>query len=55
MSLLYLRYINDIFIIWEGTNEQSITFINKSNKKHKTIKSEYKISLQKIPFFDKMV
>ena len=43
MELLYLRYIDDIFIIWNGTKEQLITFVNKLNKKHKTIKFEYKI------------
>ena len=43
MALLYLRYIDDIFIIWNGTKEQLITFVNKLNKKHKTIKFEYKI------------
>ena len=43
MSLLYLRYIVDIFIIWKGTKEQLITFINELNNKNKTIKFEYEI------------
>ena len=43
MSLLYLRYIIDIFIIWKGTKEQLITFINELNNKNKTIKFEYEI------------
>ena len=55
MALLYLRYIDDIFIIWKGTKEQLITFINGLNKKHKTIKFEYEISSQKIPLLDTMV
>ena len=55
MSLLYLKCIDDIFIIWKGTKEQLITFINKLNKKHKAIKFEYEISSQKIPFLDTMV
>ena len=41
MSLLYLRYIVDIFIIWKGTKEQLITFINELNNKNKTIKFKY--------------
>ena len=55
IALSYLRYIDDIFIIWKGTKEQSITFINELNKNHKTIKFEYEISSQKIPFLDTMV
>ena len=35
MVLLYLRYIDGIFIIWNEKKEQLITFINKLNKKHK--------------------
>ena len=50
MVLLYLRYIDDIFIICKGAKEQIITLTNELNKKHKTIKFEYKILLQKIPF-----
>ena len=55
MTLLYLRYIDDIFIIWKGTKVQLITFMNELNKKHETIKSKYEISSQKIPFLDTMV
>ena len=50
MVLLYLRYTDDIFITWKGAKEQIITFTNELNKKHKTIKFEYKILLLKIPF-----
>ena len=53
--VLYLRCIDDIFIIWKGTKEQLITFINELNKKHKAIKFEYEISSQKIKFLDTMV
>ena len=37
-ALLFLRYIDDIFMIWNGTNEELILFIDEVNKKHKTIK-----------------
>ena len=55
MALLYLRYMDDIFIIWKRTKEQVITFMNELNKKHKTIKFECEISSQKILFLDTMV
>ena len=55
ISLLYLRYTDDIFIIWKGTKEELITFINGLNKIHRTIKFEYEISSQKIPFLGKVV
>ena len=55
MTLLYFRYIDDLLTIWKGTKEQLITFINELNRKHKTIKFEYEISSQKIPFLDTMV
>ena len=55
MVLLYLRYIDGIFIIWNEKKEQLITFINKLNKKHKKIKFEFEISFQKILSLDTMV
>ena len=34
-SLLYLRYIDDIFMIWKGTKVELITFIKELNIKTK--------------------
>ena len=55
MSLLILRYIDYMFIIWKKAREQLITFINELNKRHNIIESEYEISLQKILFLDTIV
>ena len=40
-ALLFLRYIDDIFMIWNETAEELILFIDELNKKHKTIKFDY--------------
>ena len=54
-SLLYLRYIDDIFMIWKGTKVELITFIKELNEKHKTIKFDFQISPRKIVFLDAML
>ena len=46
-SLLYLRYIDDIFMIWKGTKVELITFIKELNDKHKTIKFDFQIDQEK--------
>ena len=38
MSLLYLRHIDDIFIIRKDTKAELMTFIKDSKEKHKTVK-----------------
>ena len=54
-SLLFLRYIDNIFMIWNGTTKELILFINGLSKKHKTIKFDYKISTKQIEFLDTIV
>ena len=54
MSLLYLRYIDDIFMIWKGTKAELITFMKKLNEKYKTIKFDFQISPKKIAFLNAM-
>ena len=55
MSLLYLRYIDDIFMIWKSTKTELMTFIKELNEKHKTIKFDFQISPRKIAFLDAML
>ena len=51
----YLRYIDDIFMIWTGTKEQFLTFIEDLNKCHPTIKFDFEISPSEINFLDTTV
>ena len=55
MSLLYLRYIDDIFIILKGTKAELMTFIKDLIEKHKTIKFDFEVSPRKIAFLDAML
>ena len=41
MSLLYLRYIDNIFMIWKDKKVELMTFIKDSNEKCKTIKFDF--------------
>ena len=54
-SILYLRYINDIFMIWIWTKQELLILLEKLNSKHKTIKFEHKISHITISFLDKLI
>ena len=52
LSLIYLRFIDDIFFIWTGTKENLIEYLEELNQKHDSIKFEYKISKTKLTFLD---
>ena len=54
-SLLYLRYIDDIFLIWKGSRLELVNFINEINSVHKTIKFEVDFSKTKVNFLDTTV
>ena len=47
-------FIDDLFMIWTGTEEQ-LKFINELNQKHKTTKFDFKYSKTKIKFVDILV
>ena len=53
--VLFLRYVDDILMVWNGTKEELISFLDELNKKHETIKSYYKISTKQIEFLDTMI
>ena len=52
---LYLRYIDDLFLIWTGTKDQFKGFISNPNNQHPSIKFTYKISNTSIDFLDTTV
>ena len=54
-SILYLQYIDDLFMIWTGTKQELLIFLEKLNSKHKTIKFEHNISNSNISFFDTLM
>ena len=55
MSLLYLRYIDDIFMIWNDTKAELMTFIKELNEQHRTIKFDFQVSPRKIAFLAEML
>ena len=54
-SSSYLRFINNIFMVWTKSENELKSFINEINKKHYLIKFDFKISIEKIEFLDTLV
>ena len=54
-SILYLRYIDDIFFLWNGTVQELKHFIKEINDVHQTIKFDIKFSNTEIHFLDTTV
>ena len=52
MPLLWLRYIDDILVIWPHSKSEFFDFFNQLNDYHPTIKYTYELSDQKINFLD---
>ena len=51
-SSTYLRYIDDIFLIWTGAKNELDQFFKDLNKKNLSIKFDYKASKNHIMFLD---
>ena len=49
---LYKRFIDDIFVIWEGSRETLLEFLSAINAKDVRMKITYEISASKISFLD---
>ena len=49
---IFLRYIDDIFFIWKGTEDDLKQFLNDINLVHPTIKFDYHTSKTAVNFLD---
>ena len=54
-SILFLRYIDDIFMIWTKSEKQLKDFMSELNQKHPSIKFDYKFDCKQIEFLDTLV
>ena len=48
----YHGLIDDIFMMWTGTEEEVLSFIEDINRQHKSIKFDYNYSKSEISFLD---
>ena len=51
----YLRFIDDIFLIWNGTKAEFDNFLKKIKGCHPSIKSKYDMTKTEINFLDTIV
>ena len=54
-SSSYLLFIDDIFMKWTKSENELKSFINEMNKKHHSIKFDFKFSKEKTEFLDALV
>ena len=55
ISNFYLRFIDDIFLIWTGTRDQLMKFKQQINEIHPSIKFDFNFSNKEINFLDTIV
>ena len=53
--MFYTRYIDDIFLIWKGTEAELTEFLKMINSLHPTIKFDANYSFREINFLDTVV
>ena len=54
-SSSYLWFIDGIFMVWTKSENEIKSFINEINKKHHSIKFDFKFAREKIEFLDTLV
>ena len=52
---MYVRYIDDIFIVWKGSECELKKFLETINTLHPSIKFDFQYSKEKIDFLDTTV
>ena len=52
---MFLRFMDDLFMIWTGSEQELLDFMSDLNKKHPSIKFEFKYSQTKIEFLDVLI
>jgi len=52
LSILYLKYIDDIFLVWTSSKESLQSFLQSINQQHPSIKFEAQMSNKEINFLD---
>ena len=55
VTTLYLRYVDDIILIWTKSENELITFFEKISQQHPSIKFEIRYSKDKIEFLDTLI
>ena len=55
ISNFYLRFIDDIFLIWTGTTDQLMKFKQQINEVHPSIKFDFNFSNKEVNFLDTVV
>ena len=54
-SLIYLRFIDDIFFIWTGNKKDLMKFLNELNSKDESFKFEHRISKTNLTLLDNAI
>ena len=54
-SILFLHYIDDIFMVWTKSENQLKDFMSELNQKHPSIKFDYKFDRKRTEFLDTLV
>ena len=54
-SVIYLRYIEDIFMVWIKSESELRQLMNEINQKHQSIKFNFKFSKESIEFLETLL